>query len=301
MHIKKLYIFSGALMILFIFAIWLAPAVPSSMSTKEYFWANKVHTTTQYDLLYLGDSRTYRSLIPSVIDSVLGLESFNFGFNAGSINREIIEAAASKLNSENSRVLVLGITPSSLLEQNGSNPHYNQELNRRNTDLWMRLNVSSMLTRFDPIQPGFLYNTLRNRRIGYFEEFKNDGVVLSERVPSDTAFALSVYTSLFEKESIKSSTIDSLKTFLCTIKAEGIQIIAWRPKGSAAMTLIEDSLSGYRENEIRQLVESCGGIWLETPLPAATYDGSHVPIAVAQEFSRNFAFQLKEVLKSTHP
>lgn len=297
MYRQKLSILLVGMGILIPIAVWLFPDVPSSTSAKEHFWVDKVHSSDQFDILFIGDSRTYRSMVPQVIDSITGTSALNFGFNAGGVNPEMINSGFQKLKPEGQKILVLGITPSSLLAQNELNSHYNQELNRRATDLWMRHHVSPLLKQFDPIQPGYLYNVIRGRRIGYFEEFKEGGVVLSERVPADTAFALGVYERLFLNEQVSGETVNTLKSSLCEISRQGVQIIGWRPKGSAAMTQIEDSLSGYNESQVRQIVESCGGIWLETPIPEATYDGSHVPMWVAQDFSRNFALQLNQALK----
>jgi hypothetical protein len=280
---------------------FIKPAPPSSVSSKDHFWSQKAFSRDHFDVVFCGDSRTYRRINPEVIDSTIGISSFNFGFNAGGISLEIVQAAQKKLNSDTKGTIVLGVSPSSLLSISQHNEHYMQEKNVRWSEKAYRLRLAPYLAGFDPVHPGNIYNHLKSRRIGYFENFEVSGFVASERIPSDTTIALYSYKRLFEKNKIGRAQLDSLNKVLDYLVASDVQVIAWRPKGSAAMTKIEDSLSGYRENEIRQLVESCGGIWLDTPLPTATYDGSHVPIAVAQEFSRNFAFQLKEVLKSTHP
>lgn len=301
MYTRRLFIFFFSSLVLLSATLLVKPSPPSSESEKAFFWTNKVFNQSNIDAIMIGDSRTYRRLNPTIFDSTLKMKFFNFGFNAGGINLQILKAGLQRLKGQKNTLIVLGITPSSLLSKSQKNTHYMQERSIGWSEKLVHKFVSPKLKIFDPVHPGYVYNSVLGRKIGYFEVFQANGFVASERIPPDTTIAIYNYLRLFENDHIQQADLDTLIKVLDYARELGIQIVGWRPKGSYTLTQIEDSLSGYDESQVQQIIESCGGKWLDTPIPEATYDGSHVPMWVAQDFSRNFALQLKQVLKSRSP
>ena len=74
---------------------------------REYFNHQKVFHTKKYDMLFLGDSRTYYSLNPEVFKN-----SFNYAFAANTFSEEYLKSAEVLLKKNGA--IILGITPESL-------------------------------------------------------------------------------------------------------------------------------------------------------------------------------------------
>ena len=80
--------------------------------------------------------------------------------------------------------------------------------------------------------------------------------------------------------------------------SKGIKIILFRPTTTRAMNQLEDSLSGFNENDFKKNAIQNGAIWIEFKnSDFSSYDGSHLKENSARKLSRMIGRRLKEVLK----
>jgi hypothetical protein len=81
------------LRIIFVLAIsglvcWLV-YIPLSKGMDRYYWHVQEHcaevfeSKAPHDILFIGSSRTHRSIDPRIIDSICGTNSFNAGVEGG--------------------------------------------------------------------------------------------------------------------------------------------------------------------------------------------------------------------------
>ena len=66
----------------------------------ENFWMNKVKSSKQFDMVFIGDSRCYRGIQPAVFEKELGLTAFNAGLSSGGHNMEIYNHISNNILSE---------------------------------------------------------------------------------------------------------------------------------------------------------------------------------------------------------
>lgn len=76
---------------------------------KEIFTGN-----TNYDIVFIGSSRTHTSIIPGIIDSVTGLHSYNAGVEGGNLLDFKMTWDGYLVNHPDPKLLVLTIDPGSL-------------------------------------------------------------------------------------------------------------------------------------------------------------------------------------------
>ena len=79
--------------------------------------------------------------------------------------------------------------------------------------------------------------------------------------------------------------------------SRNIRVFACRLPTSLEMEALEDSLTGFDEQAFAESFQAVGGIWLPvTKDKYETYDGSHLRLEEAQEFSRDLATLLAPYL-----
>ncbi len=273
------------------------PAPISSQIQKEKFWAEKVHTTTKYQVVFSGDSRLYRGIDTKTVSQALsGIKVLNFGFSSGGHNSVIFKEIDGRLDKDaRLNAVVLVLTPYSLTPKAQQNEHFNQEKNRDPKDVFNRRYVNPVLSFLDPIKPSGLIN-LKTGQNGYYERFHKDGWVASWKIPADPRSGLKGYIKDFEGNTVQASILEALYDQIRKWKANGVQVFAIRIPSTFEMEKLEHELSGYREEEIKKNVESAGGQWIDigNRYGFESYDGSHLSMGSAIELSRILGDELKE-------
>ena len=84
-----------------------------------------------------------------------------------------------------------------------------------------------------------------------------------------------------------------------TWEKAGIQVFAFRVPSSVEMEVLENSISGYNNEQVRNAIEMSGGEWLSIPNKESyhSYDGSHLHHNSAILLSEELGKQLKNKLK----
>ena len=107
------------------------------------FWQHKIFPNQQFDVVIAGDSRIYRGIDPASIESVLSkngpVRVFNFGFSSVGLDSAYLQDAVCLIDTSSARpILILGVSPSSLADENMANIHYYQEKNRSYSEQFQR-------------------------------------------------------------------------------------------------------------------------------------------------------------------
>jgi hypothetical protein len=276
------------------------PMPISSRVQKDKFWAEKVHSKKKYQVIIAGDSRVYRGVDPkSLSEQIGGLSALNFGFSSGGFNDVMFSEITSKLLNESSRkIVVLGITPYSVTPKAQENEHFVQEKMRNPREVLARRYVNPALSFFEPIQPmAFFQDT--DTISGYHETFKKDGWVASYKLPLNPEGALEPYKKNFEGNRVEQEVLKNLYRQIMAWRDAGIIVYAFRVPSTYAMETLENSLSGFDEEDIRKGVKAAGGHWIEilNKQQYDSYDGSHLTESSAMALSRYLGKHISDNLK----
>lgn len=267
------------------------------------FWSRKTFAPDKYNMVLMGDSRVYRGLSPEVMEEKLPkMKILNFGYSNGGLNPTMFEAASEKLNPKSKvKVMVLGVTANAITGFTQHNDQYVQELTRPREEVLERLYLNPVLYWFSATNPEALKESFKPKDTTsyYLSEYHMNGYVESDKFPEDTTEAIASYTHDFTNYKVKTSAVSMLAEEVKQWTSKGITVIAYRPPISQPMRELEDSLGRYNEGLIRQKIEQAGGYWISVnPNKYKTYDGSHLDRPSAEQFSKNLALQIKQVLQA---
>lgn len=279
---------------------FMRPEPMSSSIQKDRFWATKVHSKKVYNVVVAGDSRVYRGIDPNSISKELdGLEVLNFGFSSGGHNSFIFDEIEKRLYSgRHKRTVVLGLTPYSLTKKAQDNAHFIQEKERNGKEIFLRRYVNPALGFFDPMKPTDLIN-VNDTIQGYYEKFRTNGWVESKKIPYNNKAALKSYVKNFRDNKIDPEVFEQVLSQVRKWIDQDIQVFAVRMPTTKAMEILENELSGYSEEELKNAFEKAGGHWIsyENKYGYSSYDGSHLDGEAAKEFSLFLGRELSQFLK----
>lgn len=248
---------------------------------RDQFWTQKTFASNRYDVVLMGDSRTYRGLSPSVIEKALpGMKVLNFGYSNGGLNPVMFEAAQEKLSANSTnKVIVMGVSPNCITGYSQKNDQYLQVKKGPREDIFEKLYLNKVLYYFSPVSPEEIKEKLIQKTTGsyYTNEYFSNGYVLSEKFPADSTEALSSYISDYTNFKVEDQYIDILTTQVADWSRKGIKVIGFRPPTTFAMRAVEDTLGHYNEALIKEQFCKAGGYWIDLyPGNFKTYDGSHL-------------------------
>lgn len=245
------------------------------------FWISKTHRKTKYDVLVCGDSRVYRGVSAKEISSQLdGLTVFNFGYSSGSFSSFMLDQMDDRIDMAGEKVIILGITPYSLTPKSSNDEHIRQELARKKEEvLQYTSTILSALYLFDPIEvtPHFFEKENPNESKYYQRFMFREGWVASMKTPSNPLSALESYKSSFTDNKISDHVVNELIAKIRQWHKEGIKVFAFRPPSTTKMEVLENQLSGFNEEALKQRIQAAGGIWFDfDSSDFSSYDGSHL-------------------------
>lgn len=255
----------------------------------DSFWLQKANAEARYDIVLLGDSRVYRGISPEDMAIVLdGYEILNFGFSANGLNPQMYGLAEDKLASDGRQIMVLGISPYSLTPESAPNEHYTSIISQNPEPV----SPFGSIALFQPITLQELNTLITNAPPTdyYYQEPRPDGWVASYRYPVNLEAGEQVYRDIFIDNQIESELVDALISQAGEWASNGVCVYAFRMPASNAVRQLEDTLSGFNEMSIQAQLETNGVIWIDIdPEQYNTYDGSHLNIDSARQFSQDIA------------
>lgn len=275
-----------AVVILFVVCASLAPRLPSSPLLRDSFWAHKIGAGPRYDIVLVGDSRVYRGLDPDIIGKNFGgAKCFNYGFSSAGLDSFLLNRAAGLLSPNGQKIMIIGISANSFTEEAMGNGHLKSLLKLNRRDLWIRMHLYPHLTSFDAYRISDLYSLMK--RQGYYEDYHlATGFAASDRVPMDSATALSDYAIRFAHEKYSGKGEQNFVNAVDHLVQQGIKIYIIRMPTTHAMRAIEEHWQAGRLDslEIELRNKGCEVIDPETG-PYTSYDGSHLDSRSAEKLS----------------
>jgi hypothetical protein len=262
------------------------------------FWIMKAQNRGKYEVLILGDSRSYRGLSPAEMSKALGNSSiYNLAFSAGGLNHEIYDAATGMLDmAGGKRMIVLGVTPGSLMASTENNRQYREEHNRPRSAYLERVYIDERLQQFAPFDWERLLSSVAGRHFTgkrYVNRYTDDGWVGSGEYPEDPTEELIAYREVMARFRVKAALVQALFEQTREWSSKGIRVFGFRPPTSQAMLDLENKMSGFDERKFIEGFEAAGGKWIPVePAPYHSYDGSHLDEASAIRLSDYIAAQI---------
>lgn len=280
---------------------FLRPRDDSSVferSRAERFWIMKAQNKSKYDVLIVGDSRTYRGVSPAEMSKILrGLRIYNVAFSAGGLNPEIYDLADRMLDtSSKERIIVLGVTPGSLMESTEDNRLYREEHNRSRMAYLERVYINACLEKFAAFDwETVAYGVTGRRSQGprFINHYKDDGWVGSDVYPEDPTEELSAYREVMTRFQVKAALVEALLARTHDWAIKGVAVFGFRPPTSGAMLDLEGKMSGFDEQTFVKEFEAAGGTWISVdPKQYHSYDGSHINESSAIRLSDYIAAEI---------
>lgn len=272
---------------------------------KSRFWALKVHGTSKYSFIILGDSRVYRGISPYEIEDILPeYRVFNFGFSNGGLNSAILEAADKRLRqSDGHNVVLMGISALTVSNLSLPNEQYSQELTRPREEVLENIYLGRFLHYFSPITPEGVRDLIKGVRpsVSYTSIYHDNGWVESKKIPPDTMEAMPYYIDDFNLHRTNYLLVDEVCDKVREWSLRGVKVFAFRPPAALPIVSLEDSAGKYNEQLIAEKIVSAGGYWIDVnPASYKTYDGSHLSAEEARKFSVHIAAKIKAVLSDDY-
>lgn len=301
-YLQRILLSLGFTIVLLTIGGWYFPELPSSSMKSDFFWSNKVQPNQAFDVIFIGDSRIYRGINPVIITKELSeidsFSVFNYGFSSAGLDTAFMKAGAALLNQKSKkRIIVLGITASSLADENLANPHHWQEKNRHPVEIWQRKHINPYLSFFDPTSPLVLRSTYRGEKSGYYQNYQENGWIASDQLPRDDWKGYWHIQNTYPTVVFSASVRENLIKKVAEWEAKGIQVFGFRPPAAAHFEAIETKY--YPEEALRTQFEAVGGNWIEIPDRRSyiTYDGNHLEEESANKLSAVVGAAMKNNLK----
>jgi hypothetical protein len=266
--------------------------VAESLPDYNRYWTRKVKLIDRKNGIVIGDSRTYRGVDPETLIEVTGIDFLNFGFSSGGLNPEVYVEAGKRLTvRETNRYILIGVTPWSLTSQSAKNQQLRSEKARTPGESIDRVYTGWYLRFFRPVSPSLIKDHLTGKKNHlpeyYHQVYHDNGWVESDLTPADQGKHLASSRASFQQNRVDENLVRELGEQVKRWRDDGIRVLAFRPPTSIELRDIEDSLSGFDESLIRDLIHASGGQYIDLNFAEFfSYDGSHLSSASARKLSR---------------
>lgn len=264
----------------------------------DSFWSQKINAPESYDVVLLGDSRIYYGVSPQAMNTVLeDYDILNFGFSGGGLNPEMYDAAEHKLADDGERIIVLGISPHSLTANSQTNDHYHtiHADTGNSTQLYLPFEVDIA---FQPFTIEDIVATVTNNPPSplLYRSPHADGWIASYNAPPNIQGGVIAYQRNLTDNDIVPQLIDDLITQVGQWQQAGICVYVFRPPIAPEVLEVEQVMTSFDEIDIRDRLQNNGAIWLDFDASNyETYDGSHLHVDSARQFSVDIAEAIQNV------
>jgi len=268
---------------------------------RDYCWVKKTHSTEQFNVLAVGDSRIYKGVNPIyLVDEKSEINAANLGYSSAGYSKEYLSFVSRRLKDKGSRVILFGITPYSFTPEALKNEHYHSFYDKNKKEVYKMLYLSGYLKTFPRYSPGEIWDYFSEAPVThlYFHDFKENGWVKSFKFPFDSTAGLIPYRKNFVDNTSDDTAVEEYLNWVKKMSDKDVEIIGFRPPSTLAMEQLEDSLSGFNYSSFISEFKQNGGVWLTFSLKDyVSYDGSHLHYESANKFSKNLGLKIEKYLK----
>lgn len=265
----------------------------------DRFWAKKTFSPAIYDIIIIGDSRTYRGVSPTIMSQYLPEKKIlNFAYSNGGLNKVVFAEAEKKLSKSNSKkVIIIGITANTLSGFTRSNEQLMNEKTRPREDVLERIYLNGILNHFSSVTPEQVVGLIKNKPDTkyYRSKYYYDGYVESDKFPKDTMEAIPLYYDDFTKYKVDNQYIEELINQVGEWDEKGIMVVGYCPPVSSPMKELEKTMGLFDYELIKSEFIKNGGKWIDlNSNEYKTYDGSHLEKESAEKLSKVIGEYIKK-------
>ena len=268
---------------------------------RDYCWVKKTHSTEQFNILAIGDSRIYKGVNPTyLLDVNSEFNAVNLGYSSTGYSKEYLSFVSNRIKEKGKRVILSGITPYSFTPEALKNEHYKSFHDKNTMEVYKMLYLSVYLKSFPRYSPEEIWDYFTDASITYlyYNDFKENGWVKSYKFPFDSTAGLIPYRKNFVDNTSDDTAVEEYLNWVKKMSDKDVEIIGFRPPSTLAMEQLEDSLSGFNYSSFISKFKQNGGVWLTFSLKDyVSYDGSHLHYESANKFSKNLGLKIEKYLK----
>ncbi len=269
---------------------------PTNKQAEKNYWIKKTHTKEKFQIIYGGDSRVHRGVDPQTIEEITGYKGLNLAYSSGGFSAEYFDFISSKLEEKpKKRIIVLGLTPFSFTPDALKNEAFNQYLSKDRFTIFSTHYLSGITSFFSSITAFDIIKKIKRSNHGNYFDFRDNGFIASYKIPSDSTEGDQVYSGKFDQNRFDTQAFDVFLKSVKKARVSGIDIFAFRPLTTQSVKQIENTQSGYKENQVKERFEQAGGKWLSfSNRGYYIYDGSHLDSTSAIRFSEQLADSIQQ-------
>ncbi len=255
------------------------------------FFIEKTRQPPIYDCVIVGDSRGLQGISPEDMSSYLpGVNSYNFCFHAGGLNREIFAHAEQLLApSATEPMILLAPTSVAFVPAKIGNEQYREFRDKPRDQVWLYTWLPEVAIWFRPIRISSLAFGLTGKKPKkrLFQTFHATGWIESDQVPHDDYGDLGAYVDRFVGHACDRDQLQGFFRQTAEWTRQGIDVFGVLPPAYTPRVAIEDSMLGFERDAFIAAFKAAGGVMLSIEDDGyQTYDGSHLTGSSARLFSR---------------
>ena len=255
---------------------------------------DKTDWESVFDILIGGDSRVYEGIVPSVMmEKLIDCKIGNFGFAGLGFNQDYLNELTRLLKNNGHNIIILGISPRSMLYSTSVKNEFNQALELRQKPLkkWIASRQVLLDIYLKPYGLGSLKRYFQGEvqiwdvdEYGYrSRKFLNKIESLKEKLYHEELIS---YTALFMKEKPDETIINCVLDQVENWNNAGIKVYAFRTPAAQIMLDLENRLSSFDFNVFSERFTAKGGIWLTfEDFQPESFDCSHLTEESAKKLS----------------
>jgi hypothetical protein len=257
----------------------------------------KTHTKEKFNLIFAGDSRTYRGVSTDIIGNTLNMKAINLGYSSGGFGKDLLERVDELMdNSAKRKIIILGITPFSLTEKGAENLHLKGMRAIKKEVVLEYEYLFPIKNFFAPASPAKIRKNIKEK---YYNKYRQDIHIKEGWIASwyDTPFpylALKEYKKTFSETKISQQAITNLYSKIQAWRKKGIEVYGFFVPSSVNMVELEKNLGKFNSEQFLKGFLNAGGHWINLENFYTSYDGSHLDKESAIRLSNEIARKLKQ-------
>lgn len=284
-------------LLLVVALVCLRPDRVNPVNDSSYF-RMKLAWRDVADVVVLGNSQVYRGVDPAAFaETCPGASTLNFGFAGALMRGGYIDASLPVLRAEGPRLLLVGISPLQFKSETMDDGFTETLRHEAQFRLPWRFEamLQPLLARLRPLEKPIPFE----RRVHW--QYRPDGFVPSDApmMPLDDR-SLRKYAQAYETHPFSEPMYQAMLVRLQQLQAAGYRVAVFLTHSSPDFEGIDARMSGLDAARLQRDLRRHGLDFLSLPAEGLrSYDGVHLDMRSAEEFSRRLGRAVNDRLGTT--